>query len=52
MGNMSGYRKQLHSDPITATLSSRGKNLVRNFAGLGALSSVCDNNTDMLKMFE
>lgn len=26
-----------------------GKNLVRNFAGLGALSAVCDSNTDTLR---
>ncbi len=26
-----------------------GKNLVRNFAGIGALSAVCDSNADMLQ---
>ena len=26
-----------------------GKNLVRNFAGLGALSVVCDSNTETLR---
>ena len=29
-----------------------GKNLVRNFAGLGALHTICDTNADVLKHFE
>jgi UDP-2-acetamido-3-amino-2,3-dideoxy-glucuronate N-acetyltransferase len=29
-----------------------GKNLIRNFAGLGALHTICDNNPELLKQFE
>ena len=29
-----------------------GKNLVRNFAGLGALHTICDTNPEVLKRFE
>jgi UDP-2-acetamido-3-amino-2,3-dideoxy-glucuronate N-acetyltransferase len=42
------YRKQ--TDIRTAVIGAGdwGKNLVRNFAELGALSAVCDTNTDRL----
>jgi len=49
MGDVSGHRAQ--SEIRVAVIGSGywGKNLVRNFAGLEALSAVCDSNADMLQ---
>ena len=51
MGNASGNRDQIGIKVAVVGAGYWGKNLVRNFADLGALAAVCDSDSDRLGAF-
>lgn len=51
MADISGHRAQAEVGVAVIGSGYWGKNLVRNFAGLGALRVICDSNGEMLQTF-
>lgn len=49
MGDSSNHHEESSAKVAVIGGGYWGKNLVRNFAGLGTLSAVCDSNTDTLR---
>jgi UDP-2-acetamido-3-amino-2,3-dideoxy-glucuronate N-acetyltransferase len=49
MSDAIGFREQTGIGVAVVGAGYWGKNLVRNFAGIGILSAVCDSNTDTLR---